>query len=105
MLRRHFIKLRRRCHGLAGVVHICLRLHEQHLLPAELRLRRERMEAQPVDAHAALPLHGVRREKARVMPRVAVLQAGVAEKHHQPLHTAVIGKEHHSNSEEMLISS
>ena len=51
------------------------------------------------------PLHGVRREKARVVPRVAVLQAGIAEKHHQPLHTAVIGKEHHSNSEEMLISS
>ena len=63
------------------------------------------MKAQPVDAHAAVLFHDIRREKARVVPRVAVLQAGIAEKHHQPLHTAVIGKEHHSNSEEMLISS
>ena len=105
MLRRHLIKLCRRRHGLAGVVHIRLRLHEQDLLSAKLRLRGERVKAQPVDAHAAVLFHDVRREKARVVPGVLILQPRVAEKHDQPLHAAVIGKKHHSNSEEMLISS
>ena len=105
MLRRHLIKLCRRRHGLAGVVHKRLRLHEQDLLPAELRLCRERVKAQPVDVHAAVLFHDVRREEARVVPRVLILQPRVAEKHDQPLHAAMIGKKHHSNSEEMLISS
>ena len=60
---------------------------------------------QPVDAHAAVLFHDVRREKARGVPRVLILQPRVAGRHDRPLHAAAIGKEHHSNSEEMLISS
>ena len=62
-------------------------------------------KAQPVDVHAAVLFHDVRREKARVVPCILILQPRVAEEHDQPLHAAVIGKKHHSNSEEMLISS
>ena len=69
---------------LAREVHIGLRLHEQHLLPAYLGGGGECLEAGAADAHAQLFRQGVGGHEARVVARTLIFRAGIAEADDEP---------------------
>ena len=75
----NLVKRRRLRDRLAGIVHVCFRLHEKHALCAYLSLGAHCLEAQTEFSELALLCDVVDRKKSGIMPRPRIFLAGISE--------------------------
>ena len=79
ILRLQMVKIHGRAHRLTAVVHIRLRLHQQHARAAERRLSNEGLELHFVNLAATARTVAFQRAKTRIVTGIVVLAARIAQ--------------------------